>query len=83
MPGFPGRHALARRYGERTGRDLSKLDYYVAFNRWKTAAIVHGVYARYMEGKKSSEGIDLDNMRSRILLALAQSEQAVERLMNA
>jgi hypothetical protein len=36
-----------------------------------------------MEGKKSSEGIDLDNMRSRILLALAQSEQAVERLMNA
>lgn len=83
VPGFPGRLALARRYGERTGRDLSKLDYYVAFNRWKTAAIVHGVYARYMEGKKSSEGIDLDNMRSRILLALTQSEQAVERLMNA
>ena len=83
VAGFPGRLALARRYGERTGRDLSKLDYYVAFNRWKSAAIVHGVYARYMEGKKSSEGIDLDNLRSRILLALTQSEQAVARLTNA
>jgi hypothetical protein len=36
-----------------------------------------------MEGKKSSEGIDLDNLRSRILLALTQSEQAVARLTNA
>ena len=46
-------------YAARTGRDLRLLDYYVGFNRWKSAAIVHGVYARYLEGKKSTEGVDL------------------------
>lgn len=79
-PGFPGRMELAARYAERTGRDLSKLDYYIGFNRWKSAAIVHGVYARYCEGKKSSDGIDLDEMRERILRSLTLSEQAVNRL---
>ncbi|MBO6563741.1 MAG: hypothetical protein JJ956_03275, partial [Pseudomonadales bacterium] len=67
-------------YAERTGRDLSNLDYYTGYNRWKSACIVHGVYARYMEGKKSSEGVDLEHMRSRIDGALTLSEQAVNRL---
>ncbi len=79
-PGFPSRSELAARYGEQTGRDLSNLDYYVGFNRWKSAAIVHGVYARYMEGKKSTEGIDLDEMRERIGRTLGLAEQAVNRL---
>ncbi|MGE0623937.1 MAG: phosphotransferase family protein [Pseudomonadales bacterium] len=79
-PGFPARSELAARYGERTGRDLSMLDYYVGFNRWKTACIVHGVYARYCEGKKSTDGIDLPEMRSRISRSLDQAEAAVRRL---
>jgi aminoglycoside phosphotransferase (APT) family kinase protein len=79
-PGFPARSALAARYAERTGRDLSKLDYYVGFNRWKSAAIVHGVYARYVEGKKSTDGIDLEEMRERIGRSLALAEQAIGRL---
>ena len=80
VPGFPTRTDLAARYGERTGRDLSKLDYYTGFNRWKSACIVHGVYARYMEGKKSSEGVDLEHMRGRIEGSLILAEQAVNRL---
>jgi aminoglycoside phosphotransferase (APT) family kinase protein len=80
LPGFPDRKALARRYAERTGRDLAKLDYYIGFNRWKTAAIVHGVYARYMEGKKSTEGVNLDELRGRISSSLTLAEQAVARL---
>lgn len=79
-PGFPPRSDMAARYAERTGRDLSKLDYYTGFNRWKTACIVHGVYARYMEGKKSSEGVDLETLRMRIDGALTMAEQAVNRL---
>lgn len=79
-PGFPSRTELAARYGEQTGRDLSNLDYYIGFNRWKSSAIVHGVYARYMEGKKSTEGIDLDEMRERIGRTLGLAEQAVNRL---
>lgn len=79
-PGFPPRDDLAQRYADRTGRNLDKLDYYVGFNRWKSAAIVHGVYARYMEGKKSTEGIDLDELRDRIDASLTLAEQAVNRL---
>src|SRR5690606_21163751 len=66
LPGFPTRAALAERYAQRTGRDISHLDYYVCFNRWKSAAIVHGVYARYMAGKKSTEGIDVEELRARV-----------------
>lgn len=75
--GFPARSELAKRYAARSGRELSGLDYYVGFNRWKSAAILHGVYARYMEGKKSTEGIDLEAMRDRILGTLALAEKAV------
>ena len=79
VPGFPSRMQLAARYGERTGRDLSRLDYYFGFNHWKSACIVHGVYARYCEGKKSTDGIDLDEMRGRISKSLDASE-AINRL---
>lgn len=79
-PGFPSRKELAERYAARTGCDLSNLDYYLGFNRWKTAAILHGVYARYVEGKKSSEGIDLPEMKERIDRALTQAAHAVSKL---
>jgi len=48
--GFLDRGNLAARYGERTGRDVSQIDYYVAFAYWKVACIIEGVYARYVGG---------------------------------
>ena len=80
LPGFPRRAELAERYAQRTGRDLSALDFYVGFNRWKSAAIVHGVYSRYLQGKKSSDGVDLPALKASILRSLAQGEAAVQRL---
>ena len=80
VKGFPERYQLAKRYEEKTKTDLSNLDYYTGFNRWKSACIVQGLYARYMAGQKSSEGIDLEHMRERINIALTLSEQAVNRL---
>lgn len=80
LPGFPTRREMADRYAQRTGRDLALLDYYIGFNRWKSAAIVHGVYSRYLEGKKSSEGVDLDGLKRSILLSLGLAEAAVQRL---
>ncbi len=50
VEGFPGRDDLLERYAERSGRDLSQIDYYVAFGHWKLACIVEGVYARYAAG---------------------------------
>lgn len=78
-PGFPSRTELAKRYSEQTGRDLSKLDYYIGFSRWKSAAITHGVYARYRQGKKSTEGINLDVMQASIESSLSLSQEALKR----
>ena len=48
--GFPGRDEVVRRYAERSGRDVSEIDYYYAFGTWKLACIVEGVYARMTAG---------------------------------
>ena len=42
--------------------------------------IIHGVYARYMMGKKSTEGIDLNDLRSRVERSLDQAAAAVNRI---
>ncbi len=75
-PGFSRRQELVDHYAELTGCDLSQLDYYRSFNYFKTACILHGVYARYMLGQKSTDGIDIDGLRERMIgsieLAVAQ-----------
>tara|TARA_B100000900_G_scaffold11155_1_gene9184 strand:+ start:2474 stop:3523 length:1050 start_codon:yes stop_codon:yes gene_type:complete len=80
VPGFPPRSSLAARYAERTGRALEKLDYYRGFNYWKRAVIVHGVYARYAAGQKSTEGIELNRLLQTIDSSLSAAKQAVDRL---
>ena len=69
-PGFARRQALADHYAELTGCDVSNLDYYRTFNYFKTACILHGVYARYMLGMKSTEGVDLDGLKERMIGAI-------------
>ena len=76
-PGFPSRSELAQRYAERTGRNLDLLDYYLGFNHWKTACILHGVYARYRAGIKSAEEVDMDALRQRVFEALERAERAL------
>jgi aminoglycoside phosphotransferase (APT) family kinase protein len=56
LPGFPRRADIAARYAERSGRDISRLDYYVAFGYWKLACILEGVYARYVAGAMGRDG---------------------------
>lgn len=48
--GYPDGDALAARYAERSGRDVSELDVYVAFARWRSACIGAGVHSRYVGG---------------------------------
>ncbi len=50
LDGFPTYADLLERYAARTGRDLSRIDYYVAFSSWRLAVISEGVYARYLHG---------------------------------
>jgi aminoglycoside phosphotransferase (APT) family kinase protein len=50
LPGFPDRASIVARYAERTGLDVSRIDYYVAFAFWRLACIGEGVYTRYRTG---------------------------------
>jgi aminoglycoside phosphotransferase (APT) family kinase protein len=50
LAGFPRRAEVADAYASSSGRDLSNLDFYVAFGYWKLAAILEGVYARSAAG---------------------------------
>jgi len=78
--GFSRRSELPGLYAEQTGRDLSDLDFYLAFNSLKTACILHGVYSRYMEGKKSTEGIDLEAMFERVVYTVDVAERRAASL---
>lgn len=77
-PGFVNRAQLLSRYAERSGRDVSRINFYSAFNFWKTACIIQGVYARYKQGQKSAEGVDLDYLRERIFRAAKLGSRAAD-----
>ena len=38
-------------------RDLSDIDFYVAFQYWRLAIIIEGVYARYLHGAMGTDDI--------------------------
>ena len=56
-PGFPTYAELLEGYAARTGRDVSAIDFYVAFASWRLAVISEGVYARYLHGAMGDQGI--------------------------
>ncbi len=57
LDGFPSYADLLERYAARTGRDLSEIQYYVAFGSWRLAVISEGVYARYLQGAMGNQDI--------------------------
>ncbi|MHB8244017.1 MAG: phosphotransferase family protein [Acidimicrobiales bacterium] len=78
-PGFGTRAELRRQYAATTKRDLSGLDYYVAFGYWKLACILQGVLARYIGGAGGGDrsGVDMFGENVRLLA------QAAERSLDA
>jgi aminoglycoside phosphotransferase (APT) family kinase protein len=48
---LPSGAALVARYGDRTGRDVSRIDWYDVFSRWKLAIVLEGSYAKFLRGE--------------------------------
>jgi aminoglycoside phosphotransferase (APT) family kinase protein len=81
MPaGFIDADELLARYRERTGADVSMLDYYITLNHWRSACIVQGVYTRYARGQKSSEGVDVEGFRASMEARLSQAAESAARI---
>jgi aminoglycoside phosphotransferase (APT) family kinase protein len=57
-PGFPSSEALVARYAERTGADVSALDWYVGLGNFKLAVVLEGIHYRYTQGKTVGSGFE-------------------------
>ena len=77
VDGFPTRKQLIDRYAEQSGRDVSNLDFYVAFGYWKLACIVEGVYARYAGGSMGRSGGGFEAFGQQVERLAAQAAAAV------
>lgn len=80
VKGFFTREEVAAAYGKASGRDLSHLDYYVAFSYWKLACIIEGVYARYASGAMGDDGADIGWFRRSIDWLAATARRRTEAL---
>jgi aminoglycoside phosphotransferase (APT) family kinase protein len=79
VPGFRTRADLRERYEKLSGRDLSELDFYVAFAYWKLACIIEGVFARYAGGAGGGDPSDYRGMADQVnRLAGAAAEAAAK-----
>jgi aminoglycoside phosphotransferase (APT) family kinase protein len=55
---MPSTGALAERYARTSGRDLGRLDFYLALGYFKIAVIAEGIHARHVRGLTVGEGFE-------------------------
>jgi aminoglycoside phosphotransferase (APT) family kinase protein len=70
-PGFHTRAEFAAGYASRTGRDVSRIGYYVAFGYFKLAVVLEGINARYLQHQTVGEGFDQEGKAVPLLIARA------------
>ena len=71
QPGFPDRAEFAAGYARRTGRDVSRIGYYMAFGYFKLAVVLEGIYARYLQHQTVGEGFEQEGLVVPTLVARA------------
>ncbi len=69
---FPSRSALIERYATLTGTEIGDLDYWMAFNAWRSAAIVEGVLRRYVDRRETPVDRTLDDFRASVESSVAE-----------
>ncbi|WP_027962956.1 phosphotransferase family protein [Halalkalibacillus halophilus] len=72
QPGFYSRREFIESYANKSGRDLSQVDYYVAFGFYKLAGILQQIYYRYSIGELPDERFKNMNKSVNNLLEMAE-----------
>ncbi len=67
LPGFPTWDEVTARYGERSGRDLSNLDFYAVLAHFKLAVILENMHARFLAGGTVGGGFETIGQQVAIL----------------
>jgi aminoglycoside phosphotransferase (APT) family kinase protein len=78
VAGFPGRAEMRDRYQAASGRDLGRLDFYVAFGYWKLACILQGVYARYVGGATAGDRSSVEGFATSVVRLAEMAERILE-----
>ena len=80
--GFGTFDGFVTRYAKRSTRDLGAIDFYVAFQLWRTAIILEGVYARYIGGAYGGQhlGAELEVLRDAPVELIEQAGALLARL---
>ena len=76
--GFARRPELLATYEQRSGLDVSNIDFYVAFAYWKLACILDGVYTRYKTGAMANDGFDFEEYNTQVINLAQLAEQELE-----
>jgi aminoglycoside phosphotransferase (APT) family kinase protein len=73
ISGSPGGEPaeLADGYARRTGRDISRIGYYVAFGYFKLAVVLEGIYARYLPHQTVGDRFEHEGLAVPTLVARA------------
>jgi aminoglycoside phosphotransferase (APT) family kinase protein len=78
--GFPLWDELLERYADRTGRDVSNIEYYRALSAFRLAVISEGVYARYLHGVMADDGTDIGMFKTNVEDLAERALQALSPL---
>ena len=78
VEGFGAPADVLESYSERSDRDLSSLDWYVALQFWRVACIIEGVRVRHTAGAMGDKHYDDSGARRFIDYSLARCAEALE-----
>lgn len=75
VPGWLSRDDAVRRYGEMSGRDLDRADWYVVFGTWKLAVILQQIYIRWLRGQTKDPRFEPLGEGARVLFRIASARR--------
>jgi aminoglycoside phosphotransferase (APT) family kinase protein len=78
--GFGSFSDAVERYAKRSKRDLRNVNFYVAFQLWRSAIIMEGVYNRYVHGAMADATVGDDMMAVLAQASVVLSERAHDAL---
>jgi len=70
-PGWLDRRTAVTRYGERSGRDLGAVDWYIVFGTWKLGIVLQQIYIRWVRGQTRDSRFSVLGEGARTLFRVA------------
>lgn len=80
---FGSRDEVVGRYADRTGADLSTIDYYRGFQHWRMAVIAEGVKLRHQRRQMAAVEVDFEHLDRRVLDLVDLAEHHLDRFIRS